>query len=135
MPRHLSLALAMAILLVPGLTLAQDDPFWLKRDDDIREIFVSALERMYPAFRREQVLAFQMSRVREVLAVSTLRYTEERLPALATSLPDVSIINSAQIANGTLNVNETVGLATAQAAALLPRLRGASPALATTGAA
>ncbi len=116
--------------------LAQDDAFWTKSDAEIRELFESALERMYPQFRREQVLAFQVSRVREVLAVSTLRYTAERLPALATSLPDVSIVNSAQIANGTLNVNETVGLANMQAAALMVRLRGAtSPALATTGAA
>ncbi len=53
-----------------------------------------------------------------MLAVSTLDYTAERLPALATSLPDVSIVNSAQIANGTLNVNETIGLANAQAAEL-----------------
>ena len=44
---------------------------------------------MYPAFRRNQVLAFQVSRVREVLAVSTLNYTAERLPSLATSLPAV----------------------------------------------
>lgn len=116
--------------------LAQGDAFWGKSDEEIREVFVSALERMYPAFRREQVLAFQVSRVKEVLAVTTLRYSDERLPPLATSLPDVSIVNSAQIANGTLNVNETVGLANTQAAALVARLHGApSPELATTGAA
>jgi protoporphyrinogen oxidase len=116
--------------------LAQDDPFWSRSDDEIRELFVSALERMYPAFRRAQVLAFQVSRVREVLAVSTLDYTARHLPALATSLPDVSIVNSAQIANGTLNVNETIGLANAQVAALVERLRSTpTPPLATTGAA
>lgn len=115
--------------------LAQRDAFWDNSDDEIRELFVSALERMYSQFKRNQVVAFQVSRVKDVLAISTLRYSEERLPPLATSLPDVSIVNSAQIANGTLNVNETVGLANAQAAALLERLRGASPALAATGAA
>jgi len=115
--------------------LAQDDAFWSSSDAEIRELFVSALERMYPHFRREQVLAFQVSRVREVLAVSTLDYTAKRLPALATSLPDVSIVNSAQIANGTLNVNETVGLANAQAAALAGRLRTATAPHAGTGVA
>jgi protoporphyrinogen oxidase len=115
--------------------LAQDDAFWNRTDDEIRELFVRALERMYPAFKRDQVLAFQVSRVREVLAVSTLNYTEERLPALATNLPAVSVVNSAQIANGTLNVNETIGLANSQAAQLLSRLRADTPALATTGAA
>lgn len=115
--------------------LAQDDAFWLKGDDEIRELFVTALERMYPRFRREHVRAFQVSRVREVLAVSTLRYTEEHLPPLATSLPDLSIVNSAQIANGTLNVNETIGLANSQAEQLLQRLRGSEPTLATPEAA
>jgi len=81
-------------------------------------LFVAALERMYPAFRRDQVLAFQVSRVKDVLAVSTLRYSEEKLPALETSLHNVWIVNSAQIANGTLNVNETIGLANAQASYL-----------------
>ncbi len=115
--------------------LAQGDAFWEKSDEEIRELFVSALERMYPAFRRDQVLAFQVSRVKEVLAVSTLRYSEEKLPALETSLRNVWIVNSAQIANGTLNVNETIGLANSQAAQLLSRLRTDEPALATTGAA
>lgn len=114
--------------------LAQDDAFWGKTDDEIRELFVVALERMYPGFRRDQVLAFQVSRVKEVLAVSTLNYTAQRLPALRTSLPAVSIVNSAQIANGTLNVNETIGLANGQAAQLLARLRAGEPALAFTGA-
>jgi hypothetical protein len=46
----------------------------------------------------------------------------------------VSIINSAQIAQGTLNVNETVSLAERQAQALLPLLGAPAggPALAGT---
>ncbi len=103
--------------------LAQDDSFWSHTDAEVRELFLAALERMYPAFRREHVLAFNISRVREVLAVTTLNYSEERLPPLATSLPGVYIVNSAQIANGTLNVNETVGLANSQAAVLMQRVR------------
>jgi hypothetical protein len=38
----------------------------------------------------------------------------------------VFVVNSAQIAYGTLNVNETLALATRQAAALEPILRAAS---------
>ena len=70
---------------------------------------------MDPRFRSEDVLSFQRSRVREMLAVSTLDYSERLLPPTRTSLPNVFIVNSAQIANGTLNVNETVGLANAKA--------------------
>lgn len=98
--------------------LPQGDPFWQKSDGEVREEFLSALERMYSHFRRDDVLAFQVSRVREVLAVSTLRYSDDVLPPMRTSLPNISVVNSSQIANGTLNVNETVGLANAQAADL-----------------
>ncbi|MGE0552588.1 MAG: NAD(P)/FAD-dependent oxidoreductase [Gemmatimonadales bacterium] len=95
--------------------LTQDDDFWRRSDDEIEAEFLAALERMYPAFRREQVIAFQVSRVREVLAVATRDYTETTLPAVETSLPSVFLVSSAQIANGTLNVNETISLAMEQA--------------------
>lgn len=103
--------------------VTQDDPFWHLKDDEIRAQFVAALERMYPAFRPDDIVAFQVSRVREMLAVSTLDYSRMTLPPLATSLPHVCIVNSAQIANGTLNVNETVGLANEKARELEPVLR------------
>jgi protoporphyrinogen oxidase len=104
--------------------LTQDDPFWQKSDTDIRDIFVAALERMYPGFDRSDLLAFQVARVREMLAVSTLNYSERSRPPLRTSLPNVYVVNSAQIANGTLNVNETVALANSSAEVLRSIFRG-----------
>ncbi|MGE3525041.1 MAG: FAD-dependent oxidoreductase [Gemmatimonadales bacterium] len=102
--------------------LAQEDDGWQRSDHDIREEFLAGLERMYPHFRREDVLGFQVARAREVLALATMHYTERSMPPLETSIPNVYIANSAQIANGTLNVNETVALAERQAAALIARL-------------
>ncbi len=104
------------------LYLTQDAAAWQESDEALRERFLAALERMYPAFRREDVLHFDIARVREVLAVSTLRYSSDWLPPMATSLPSVHVVNSAQIAQGTLNVNETVALAETQARALLTKL-------------
>jgi protoporphyrinogen oxidase len=101
--------------------LAQGDPFWERTDDQIRSEFLDALDRMYPDFTPEDVLAFKVSRARDVLAVSTLEYTTHALPAVYTSLPNVFIVNSAQIANGTLNNNETVGLANEKCRELLGR--------------
>jgi protoporphyrinogen oxidase len=95
--------------------LTQKDSFWEKTDAEIREIFVAALERMYPNFNRQDLLGFQVARVREMLAVSTLHYSERSRPPLRTSLSNVCLVNSAQIANGTLNVNETVALANSSA--------------------
>ncbi|MFI5243126.1 MAG: NAD(P)/FAD-dependent oxidoreductase [Gemmatimonadales bacterium] len=102
--------------------LAQDDPFWKATDDEVRETFLSAIEKMYPAFTRSDVIDFRIARARDVLAISTLDYSSSALPAARTSLANVFVVNSAQIASGTLNLNETVGLANRQAAVLAPLL-------------
>jgi len=90
--------------------VAPDDPVMTEPDASIRERFTAALERMYPHFSRDDVLTFQIARVKHVFAVPTLNYSE-RLPPMATSLPGVYLVNSAHIVNGTLNVNETLQLA------------------------
>ena len=87
-----------------------DDPTWSRSDDEIREIFLAALVRLYPNFSTDDVLAFRVSRVRHVFALPTLNYSH-RAPPWTTSIPGLFVVNSAQIVNGTLNVNETVGLA------------------------
>ncbi len=81
-------------------------------------MFVGALLRMYPHLDRSDVLGFRVSRVRYVLAISTLDYSEH-LPPMKTSIPGLHIVNSAHIVNGTLNVNETIQLAEKAAAELL----------------
>jgi len=91
--------------------LTQDDAFWRRSDDEVRTEFVAALRRMYPDLRPDDIVAFRISRVREVLALATRGYTREVLPPTRTSLLGVWVVNSAQIANGTLNLNETVSLA------------------------
>ena len=95
-----------------------EDPALSWSDQTIREQFIPALERMYPHFRPSDILSFQVSRVKYVLAIATLNYSQT-LPPMQTSIPGVHIINSAHILNGTLNVNETVQLANQAALALL----------------
>ncbi|HYC32297.1 MAG TPA: NAD(P)/FAD-dependent oxidoreductase [Gemmatimonadales bacterium] len=115
--------------------LTQDDPFWSKTDAEIEAEWLGALERMFPRFRRSQVKVFQVSRVREMLAVTTLNYSATLLPPSATSADGVYVVNSAQIANGTLNVNETLTLAARKAAELEPLLRGTRSAARTAAGA
>jgi protoporphyrinogen oxidase len=107
--------------------LAQDAGDWARSDADILNESIATLERMYPHFRRSQIVATQVARVREVLAVSTLNYSRTLLPPLTTSVDRVFVVNSAQIANGTLNVNETLALAYRQAAALGSMLGTVTP--------
>jgi protoporphyrinogen oxidase len=90
--------------------VAPDDELFSKTDDEIESIFLDALARMYPHFRREDVVEFKVSRVREVFPIPTLNYSAN-LPPVKTSVGNLFVINSSQITNGTLNVNETVQLA------------------------
>jgi protoporphyrinogen oxidase len=94
-----------------------DDPLFEASDAEIEATFIAALERMYPDFKRERVRAFRVSRVRHVFPIATIGYSK-KLPAIATSVPGVFVLNSTHIVNGTLNVNETLGLVARGLAAL-----------------
>ncbi len=98
--------------------LPSEDAMFNSPDGRIEEIFVDALSRMYAHFRRSDVLCFRVSRVRWVMPIPTLRYSES-LPSIRTSVEGLYIVSSAHIVNGTLNVNETVQLAEQTADALV----------------
>jgi protoporphyrinogen oxidase len=102
-----------------------DDPLFDRSDDEIREAFLAALERMHPGFRRGDVTCFRVSRVRHVFALTTLGYSD-RLPPLTTSVPGLHLVNSAHVLNGTLNVNATLRLAESAASGLLGSERRAA---------
>lgn len=87
-----------------------DDPAFSLSDAEIQETFLAALERMVPAFDRNDLLCFRVSRVKHVFALPTLGYSR-RLPPMTTSVPGLHLVNAAHIVNGTLNVNETIQLA------------------------
>jgi protoporphyrinogen oxidase len=87
----------------------RDDPLFSWSDQKISDFFWSELRRMYPELKDEDLVAIQIARTPFVFALPTLEYSS-KLPALATSIPGVYILNSARIINGTLNVNETLQL-------------------------
>ena len=90
--------------------VTQDDPMWEQTDEEIRQRFLEAFLAMYPELSEQDVNAFRISRVRPVMAIPTLDYSR-RLPAMATGIPNLRVINSAHILKGNLNVNETLALA------------------------
>ena len=90
--------------------LAPDDAFMDLPDADVKARFLEGLGRVYPTVRAEDVLAFEISRVRHVMPLPTLGYST-RVPPQTTSVPGLHLVNSSHIVNGTLNVNETVRLA------------------------
>jgi protoporphyrinogen oxidase len=103
-----------------------DDPAWSRTDDEIQTEFVAALQRLYPQFSPDDVLAFRLSRVRHVFALSTIDYSR-RVPPIETSVPGLYLVNSSQIVNGTLNVNETMRLAESSLPAICGSLAEPTP--------
>ena len=103
---------------LPRYTAPGDDILTLS-DKEVEDRFVQALGEMFPGFQRANVKAFRVSRVPHVFPIPTIGYSS-RVPPMKTSLPGVYFVSSAQILNGTLNVNETLQLA----ARALPVLTG-----------
>jgi protoporphyrinogen oxidase len=97
---------------------AQDDEAWGWSDGEVRERFVAALARVYPGFDPGTVEACRVARARYVFAIPTLHYSSA-VPPRATSMPGLYLVNTAQIVDGTLNVDETVALAERAARELL----------------
>ncbi len=87
-----------------------DDPLFDKTDEELRSIFLGALFRMYPHISEEDIVFWGASNARYVFALPTIDYSV-KLPPIKTSLENFYIVNSAQIINGTLNVNETIQVA------------------------
>ena len=99
-----------ALIYLPRY-VADDDPVLEWDDATIRTSFWGALKRMYPHLADEDIAAATVTRARCVFPVTTLNYSEEVMPKTKTSVKGLFIANSAQIPNGTMNVNELLGLA------------------------
>ena len=103
--------------------LAQDDPDWNKSEPEIYHEFIAGLIRMYPDLSKKDILAHTFSKQRYVMPVTTLDYSDKRIPPVLTSIEGLSIVNSAQIPNGTMNINEITGHAKRMAKELIRHLK------------
>jgi protoporphyrinogen oxidase len=108
-----------ALVFLPKY-VGPDDPLFEVPDAEIETRFLEGLQRVYPSFERADVLGVRISRVRRVFPIPTLGYSR-RIPSMATSVRGLHLVSSAQIVNGTLNVNETVELAERAALELAER--------------
>jgi protoporphyrinogen oxidase len=92
--------------------LRPGDPAFLSSDDDIRSRSLAALRTMHPSLREDEVVDSRVARARWVFRRPVAGALVS--VSLNTSVPRLHLINSAQITDGTLNVNETVQLAQQQ---------------------
>lgn len=103
--------------------LIKGDPFFNKSDEMVKEIFLASLKMMYADLKADDLVAYRISRIVDFPLIPTLNYHEISLPSSLTSMNNIFIANSAQILNGTNNVNEIIGLANNKAAELVPFLK------------
>jgi protoporphyrinogen oxidase len=87
-----------------------DDDLFEKDDKQLRNLFLGSLYKMYPDISENDLNFWGVSKARIVFALPTINYSKN-IPGVTTSLGNYYIINSAQIINGTLNVNETIQVA------------------------
>lgn len=87
-----------------------NDELFNKSDAEIKNIFLNALFKMYPQLKEENIIFWGVSKARIVFALPTIAYSKN-VPGITTSIKNFYIVNSAQIINGTLNVNETIQVA------------------------
>jgi protoporphyrinogen oxidase len=90
--------------------VSPSDPMFNLDDEEIKESFILILKKMYPWITDENIKFAAVSRAKNVITVAKLNYSET-LPQVKTSVPNVYIINTSHIKDGTLNVNETVRVA------------------------
>jgi len=95
-----------------------NDPLFEKDDEYIRDYFVKNFLEMYPEFSAGDISFAGVAKAKHVITVAALDYSA-KLPEVKTSVPHVSIINTAHIKDGTLNVNETIRVAETKLAELL----------------
>jgi protoporphyrinogen oxidase len=101
------------LLYIPRY-LPPDHTDFSRSDEELESEMITALKRMHPSLSQNKLLAFRISRARFVFPRPAPGYSK-RLPAIDSSVPGLSIVSSAHILNGTLNVNETVSLAQREA--------------------
>lgn len=90
--------------------VTHDDPIFNKSDEEIKNFFVDELKKMYPKLGDESIEFAGVAKAKHVITVARLDYSKF-LSDIKTSVPNVSIINTSQIKDGTLNVNETIKVA------------------------
>lgn len=97
-----------------------DDLLLNAPDEQLSQTFLNEFLKMYPALNKEDINFCGVSKARNVFSLPTLNYSEN-LPGIKTSIDNYFIVNSAQIINGTLNVNETIQVAESKLAEILSK--------------
>jgi protoporphyrinogen oxidase len=90
--------------------IVDGDPLFNQSDDEVKNYFINNFKKMYPWLTDNSIKFVGVARAKHVITVAKLNYSA-LLPEVKTSIPNLYIINTSHIKDGTLNVNETVRVA------------------------
>jgi protoporphyrinogen oxidase len=86
-----------------------DDPLLDANDVEVQDLFLDHLRRIHPQVSPADVIAFRVSRVREVFAVPTVGYSRS-MPPTTTTIPGLQLIGSANLPFASQNLNDLLAL-------------------------
>ena len=109
-----------ALIYLPKYVV-KDDPLFNETDEKLKTYFIDNLKKMYPNITDESIRFVGVAKAKHVITVAKLNYSE-LLPPVRTSIPNVHIINTSHIKDGTLNVNETIRVAEDKLKELLSKM-------------
>jgi len=90
--------------------LSACDPLFSSPDQEIRSLFVPPLLKIFPEIKTEDIACFTVARSEYAFPVMTPELRRS-LPQPSTSIPGLFLVSSAQIAEGTHNIDEAVSSA------------------------
>ena len=99
----------MTLIYLPKY-VTPDDPFNEKSDEEIIDVFLRALRRMFPDLSDEDIITHAIHREPYVQPLQEIGYSENIVP-MKTPIKNVYVANTTMILNSTLNNNEVIKLA------------------------
>lgn len=87
-----------------------DDPFFDKPSEEVLEIFMKGLKRIFPELTSDDVLASRLHREKYVQPIQEVGYSAH-VPSMKSPADRIFLVNTSMIVNSTLNNNEVIKLA------------------------
>ena len=87
--------------------IPSDHSYWEKTDDDIQEIFMNGVKKLYPNLDSEDIISIHINRALKVQPLQVLGYSS-KVPKIHTNNPDFFILNTSQFVNDSVNNNAVV---------------------------
>jgi protoporphyrinogen oxidase len=87
-----------------------EDEIFQRPDEQIHQEFKTKILQMYPHLREDDIVVMKTAKAPMVFALNTINYSRH-LPPIKSAVNGIYYANTAFITNGTLNVNQTIGIA------------------------